>query len=85
MSEIMNIHSQREKLLKSIKNPSQNMVDRPPAVAYQDAPVILQNMDRGDEKNRPFYLSLLINDYILHNCMFDSGSSSNVMTDKVME
>jgi hypothetical protein len=85
MSEIMKIPSQREKLLRAIENPSQNNVDIPPAVAYQDAPVILQNMDRGNEKNRPFYLSLLMNDFILHNCMLDSIASSNVMTKKVME
>jgi hypothetical protein len=85
VSEIMKIPSQREKLLRAIENPSQNNVDIPPAVAYQDAPVILQNMDRGNEKNRPFYLSLLMNDFILHNCMLDSGTSSNVMTKKVME
>jgi hypothetical protein len=42
-------------------------------------------MDRGNEKNRPFYLSLLMNDFILHNCMLDSGATSNVMTKKVME
>jgi hypothetical protein len=41
VSEIMKIHSQREKLLKAIENPSQNNVDIPPAVAFQDAPVIL--------------------------------------------
>jgi hypothetical protein len=48
-------------------------------------PVILQNWDRGNEKNLPFYLSLLVNDKVLHNCMLDSGASSNVMTKKVME
>jgi hypothetical protein len=26
-----------------------------------------------------------MNDYLLHNCMLDSGASSNVMTKKVME
>ena len=26
-----------------------------------------------------------MNDYILHNCILDSGASSNVMTKKVME
>jgi hypothetical protein len=57
----------------------------PPTRTYQDAPVILQNMDRGNEKNRPFFLSLLVNDFILHNCMLDSGATSNVMTKKVME
>jgi hypothetical protein len=42
-------------------------------------------MDRGNENNNPFFLSLLVNDFILHNCMLDSGATSNVMTKKVME
>jgi ribonuclease HI len=33
----------------------------------------------------PFYLSLFVNDKVLHNCMIDSGASSNVITKKVME
>jgi hypothetical protein len=85
VSEIMKIPSQREKLLKAIEVPPKNIVDRQPIVAYQDAPVILQNWDRGNEKNQPFYLSLLVNSKVLHNCMLDSGASSNVMTKKVME
>jgi hypothetical protein len=32
----------------------------------------------------PFYVSLLINDLLLHNCMLDSGASTNVMSLKVM-
>jgi hypothetical protein len=40
--------------------------------------VILQNWDRKNEKNFPFYLSLLVNDKVLHNCMLDSRASSNV-------
>jgi hypothetical protein len=85
VEEIIKIPSQREKLLKAMEEPSQSSVDRPPAVAYQDAPVILQNWDRGNEKNQPFFLSLLVNNHLLHNCMLDSGASSNVMTKKVME
>jgi hypothetical protein len=85
VSEIMKIPSQREKLLKAIDCPSQKSIDIPPTRTYQDAPVILQNMDRGNQKNRPFFLSLLVNDFILHNCMLDSGATSNVMTKKVME
>jgi hypothetical protein len=85
VSKIMKIPSQREKLLRAIDCPSQKSVDIPPTRTYQDAPVILQNMDRGNEKNRPFFLSLLVNDFILHNCMLDSGATSNVMTKRVME
>ena len=43
VSEIMKIPSQREKLLKAIEDSPQNIVDRHPTIAYQDAPVILQN------------------------------------------
>jgi hypothetical protein len=43
VSELMKTPSQREKLLKAIEDPPQSFVDRQPTVAYQDAPVILQN------------------------------------------
>jgi hypothetical protein len=46
VSEIMKIPSQREKLLKAIEEPPKSVVEKQPAVAYQDAPVILQNWDR---------------------------------------
>jgi ribonuclease HI len=85
VSEIMKIPSQREKLLKAMHEPPKNVIQKQPTIAYQDAPVILQNLDRANQKNLPFYLSLLVNDKVLHNCMLDSGASSNVMTKKVME
>jgi hypothetical protein len=85
VSEIMKIPSQKEKILKSIEAPPKIFVEKQLVVAYQDAPVILQNWDRKNEKNFPFYLSLLVNDKVLHNCMIDSGESSNVITKKVME
>jgi hypothetical protein len=44
--ELMKIPSQREKLLRAIDCPSQKSVHVPPTRTYQDAPVILQNMDR---------------------------------------
>jgi hypothetical protein len=71
VSEIMKIPSQREKLLEAIEDPPQNIVGRQPIVAYQDAPIILQNWDRGNEKHQPFYLSLFVNNKVLHNCMLD--------------
>jgi hypothetical protein len=82
VSEIMKIPSQREKLLKAVHEPPKTVIQKQPATAYQDAPVILQNWDRSNSKNLPFYLSLLVNDKVLHNCMLDSGASSNVMTKK---
>jgi hypothetical protein len=85
VSELMKILSQRERLLKAIEDPPQSFVDKQPTMDYQDALIILQNWDRGNENNLLFYLSLLVNDKVLHNCMLDSGASSNVMTKKVME
>jgi hypothetical protein len=41
LSEIMKISSQRERILKSIEEPPKNVVEKQPAMAYQDAPVIL--------------------------------------------
>jgi hypothetical protein len=85
VSEIMKIPSQREKLLKAVHEPPKTVIQKQPITTYQDAPVILQNWDRSNGKNLPFYLSLLVSDKVLHNCMLDSGASSNVMTKKVME
>jgi hypothetical protein len=47
--------------------------------------VILKIWDRGNEKNKPFFLCLLVNNHLLHNCMLDFGENSNVMTNKLME
>jgi ribonuclease HI len=85
VSEPIKIPSQKEKLLKAIDAPPTSIVEKQPTTAYQDTPVILQNWDRKNENNLPFYLSFLVNDKMLHNCMLDSGASSNVMTKKVME
>jgi hypothetical protein len=85
VAEIMKIPSQMGILLKAIENPPQGNGNKPQVVAYQDAPMILQNWDRGNKKNQSFFLSLLMNDHLFHNFMPDSGASSNVMTEKVME
>ena len=33
----------------------------------------------------PFYISLLLHDYTLHNCMLDSGASHNLMPLSIMK
>jgi hypothetical protein len=85
ISELIKIPSQKEKLLKAIDEPPVILVEKQVASAYHDALVILQNWDRKNEKNFPFYLSLVVNNKVLHNCMLDSGATSNVITKKVME
>ena len=59
-------------------------MEKQPVEAYQDAPIILQTTDRANQGNDPFYVTLLVNGHLLHNCMLDSGASSCVMSKKVM-
>ena len=50
-----------------------------------DLLVIFQIKEQGRKYHPPFYVSLLMNDLLLHNCMLDFGSSANIMTRKVTE
>ena len=45
---------------------------------------MLHSKDLTKEDNPPFFVSMLVNGLYLHNCMYDSGASSNVITKKVM-
>ena len=45
--------------------------------------MIINSMDWTKEDHPPFFVSLMIND-LLHNCMYDSGASSNIITKNVM-
>ena len=67
----------------TFKRPLENL---PPSQkdVTEDLPVILHIMDSRKEDHPPFYVSLMIGDLLLHNCMLNFGSSSNVMTKKVM-
>ena len=48
-------------------------------------PIVLNSVDPRREDHPPFYVSLLVGNLLLHNCMLDSSASSNAMTRKVME
>jgi hypothetical protein len=52
---------------------------------HEDPPVVLTSRDRTKEENPPFFVSLEINDQWLHNCMYDSGASSNIITKGIMQ
>ena len=93
VSEIIKNPEQKEKLMNVINPPPPKKVtfekpieDLPPSKkdVTRDLPVILHTMDSRKEDRPPFYVSLMIFDILLHNCMLDSGSSSYVMTKKVM-
>ena len=92
-SEIIKTPEQKEKLMNVISPPPPKKVTfkRPPENpppsqkdVTEDLPVILHTMDSRKEDHPPLYVSLMIGDLLLHNCMLDSSSSSNVMTKKVM-
>jgi len=54
----------------------------------QDPPILLQSEEKKREHrgnaHPPFFMTLDVNDYILHNCMMDTGASTNVMPLSVM-
>lgn len=77
LTEIMKIPSLRDKVKKipSIQDES------------EDPNVVLQVMhyDRRNGGHAPFFVSLVVNNLLLHNCMLDFGASTNGMPLKVMD
>ena len=98
-TNIIQIHVQKEKLLKSAEDsqnkthdvveedplPSNNSIFEYEPIKPRDMPIVLNSIDLRREYHPPFYVSLLVDNILLHNCMLDSGASSNVITRKVME
>ena len=79
ISEIIKISSQMEKLIRFIEGPSKQNDDD------EDEPIMLQTSTEKKEGSvPPFYISLHINDLMLHNCMLDPEASTNVMPLTVM-
>lgn len=46
---------------------------------------MLHSIDWTKEDHPPFFVSMTVNEFCLHNCMYDSGYSSNVITKKIMD
>ena len=65
--------------------PNNNAIFEAEHIEPIDMPIVLNSVDPRREEHPPFYVSLLVDKLLLHNCMLDSGASSNVMTRKVME
>jgi hypothetical protein len=53
----------------------------------EDLPILLhaENICRKSGKHAPFFISLMVNEFTLHNCMLDSGSTTNIMPLKVVQ
>ena len=94
-TDILQIPGQKENLMKALES-SHNIVNEtaPPSnndiledfpVVLEDMPIVLHSVDPKREDHPPFYVSLLVDDLLLHICILDSSASSNVITRKVME
>ena len=58
---------------------------RVPRETNENVPIVLHSIDWTKEDHPPFVVSMMVNELCLHNCMYDSGASSNVITQKVMD
>jgi hypothetical protein len=100
VSDLLKIPSQKEKLMQAIDPPSNKDTSSNKVVPsnkvspkeqenvkeqHEDPLVVLTSRDRSKEKNPPFFVSLELNNQWLHNCMYDSGASSNIITKGIMQ
>ena len=60
-------------------------VERTSNNVFVDTPIVLHTRDPRKEDHPPFYVSLMMGDLLLHNCMLDLGSSSSIMMKKVIQ
>ena len=88
LTEMVKMDGQSDTLYRALEDPlpnssvsrsDQKNMEKQPVVAYQVAPVILQVDDMGNQKNQQFFITLLMNGFHLHNCLLDSGATSNAM------
>jgi hypothetical protein len=52
-----------------------------------DLPIVLhaENLGRKNGTYAPFFISLIVNELILHNCLLDLGASTNIMPLRITE
>ena len=98
-TDVLKIHGKKEKLFKAVEDsqnkthdvvkedplPNNNTISEVEHIEPVDIPIVLNSVEPKREDHPPFYVSLLVDNLLLHNRMLDSGASSNVMTRKVME
>ena len=72
--ELLKIPSQRAKLLSAIEVTER---DEKPNNEPEDEEIVLKSMNcyAGNKDHLPFYVSLIVNDRLLHNHMLDSRAS----------
>ena len=89
-TNVLKIPGQKEKKLKAIDDsqikthnivkedplPNNNAIFEAEHIEPIDMPIVLNSVDPRREYHPPFYVSLLVDNLLLHNCMLDSGASS---------
>ena len=56
-----------------------------PREINEDVPIVLHSIDWTKEDHPPFFVSMVVNNLHLHNCMYDSRASTNVITKNIMD
>ena len=56
-----------------------NLQDEKPTIIFG------QRIENSKYCVSPFYITLIVHDHLLHNCMLDSGASHNLMPKIIME
>ena len=86
-TDILQIPGQKENLLKALESnqnkshdivkesalPSNNAILEYFPVVLEDLPIVLHSVDPRREYQPPFYVSLLVDNLLLHNYMLYSG------------
>ena len=57
--------------------PNNNSIFEDEHIEPIDMPIVLNSVDPRREDHPHFYVSLLVDNLLLHNCMLYSGASSN--------
>ena len=85
LTEIMKNNNYRGQISKMLNlDPMSDMVN-----VEDDQPEMIfgptTNGESPDSEVPPFYISLRLHDFVLHNAMFDSGASHNLMPNAIMD
>jgi hypothetical protein len=76
-TELIKIHPQMDKVRKVLS--IEEELEKPHAVLQA------MDYDRKNGGNALFFITLVVNNLLLHNCMLDYGASTNVMYLKLMD
>ena len=84
LQELLKVPSINNKAARCLGMQPKTKIPKPIPKITKDPLVMIQSVMNKGDGYPPFYVSLEINQLILHNCMLDSGVEVNVMPYKVM-